>query len=450
MKKKNFINIIREKETISEIAQSYGLTRQRVHFAYSEFAKELRDSEYYIFIANRIEELTIDYMVTKSDIEDIRLSFLENSEKTKNEIEDDFKLCFDLFCKDKKNHIKFLNENNFLFSREKLKNVSDAISEKIKGTSLPFCEIHKELKITKSKKLFLEMVIELPDLNDGVKLYILLVCFLEDYKKPVLKNEVLREARENGFGDRKVKNIYASNMSNIFVNLGSYIMLKYNFFKYYIKEEDKKIILKKAKEICQQENISTTDAQWLLDYLKNKIDLNFNKYELKAILCEDESFKKGIKLNIEYLGNHKKAIGIKECVQSIIKEHNLPVKSNYIRKRVENEFNRNYTKYSFTNSVLMNCEKAKRLKFGWIHSDNFEKANEILNYLYSLDSKKMVDIIIEDNNFKGLEDFSVFLNIDYNYLKNILIKENKKDTLLSKISEKLKTLELKRICDANQ
>lgn len=404
--KKRLIN----SQSLQEIGESLGITRERVRQVENKILKKIVNSINLTFFSKK--EI---FVINKKSIDKDKVLFLKILEKIYN----------------KYLHLNIFESKNIVlitkWDKNKIQEIKNEVKNLLfeKGIPLEIERIEKELK--ENNKNFLEFVLE--DLgavieNNQILFYkklnkpIIAELILRAINKPMHFNEIRKiyiKLTKEDITPHNIESILQRNENVLMVERGTF------FLKDKIYESLGEVLINQIKnksyEILEEIG-KPSDTVFLLNKLKEDIDLPeiVNPYLLKSILKEDKRFQIGRKFEIwlkEF--NIEERIEYESLILEILENSDVPLSIKDIQEKLKN-IGREIP-YVTINMVFIRSSKIVRV----------EEA------CYS--TLKKLNINTEDINlfkniaFKILKEFKFPTSLEY--ISEQIKKENQKYNFLN-------------------
>lgn len=435
-----FEDIINRKIKLSELANAGTTSRQYVYDEFNKKLESFKNTSEYINIHNYIIEDSIN-RVKEINLEKI-IGSIESKEKEK-----DYLFALNVFKYIYSKHIFEISISQCWFSTIKREDLNTLIRDTL--TDLKYFEISKALTANnivadESFLSYYSKAFSFKSINFNILSWA--EAILIDYAKPMDKDIFLELATNNGYAISSTKNLISlkTNNQGKIMGLGDKVAHTDTFFNSYVNKKIADELLSASVEICKKYNIYKTDVKWLSSKISEEFPMisfnQYNKYELKAILCNYKEFEKGAKLNLSYLDNKEKGKleDITDILEDILKEYKLPVSFGFIVKKIK-ERGRMYSRTSLSSIILSKNENIVKLKGRWILKEYKEEAISFFEKIEKIPNKLIIDALKEHyqiQNVKNYAELSKKTGIEaFSFSKaNYYEKENEKNLFIYKLT----------------
>lgn len=440
MQQEIFEDIINKKMKLTEYANSGTTSKQ---YIYDEFKKEIdsfKTTAPYIHIYNSI------VTDSRNIVKEINLENILKDMKIKGK-EASYSFALNVFKYIYSKHIFEASASQCWFSTIKREDLNTLIRDTL--TDLKYFEISKALTANNivADESFLSYygkTFSFKNINFNILSWAEAV--LIDYMMPMDKDMFLELAINNGYSINSTKNLISlkTNNQGKIMGLGDKVAHTDTFFKHYVNKKLADELVSSSVSICKKYNIYKTDVKWISSKLSEEYpSLNFNqynKYELKAILCDSKEFEKGAKLNITYLENKEEGTleDINDILEDILQEYHLPVSFGFIVKKIK-ERGRMYSRTSLSSIILSKNKNIVKIKDRWLLKKYEEKALEFFKKIEKIPNKLIISALKEHyqiQNVKNYAELSEKTGIEsFAFSKaNYYEKENEKNLFIYKLT----------------
>lgn len=442
-----FLGVLSNKISLPDLIKQSGLSRQRIYLLRNSNINSYKETPEYMFIEKNILQDTIDITTTTIiplvPFDILIKEYLKVTEKTKVMVEKTLFIAYLIF--------KYENKKNLFESK---------INDNVWLCGMPIKEINQTIYSTLQDMGTDEIILAFRANNFNVSMdfvsayvdeYINISKIIEVshwtrermslYQYPIFKEDLFSYAEKKGYTKKQIYNVFNTNYPNEYINLGTKICLKSVFFDTYIDMSVAKELVEKSIQICKEYDIKKTDANWIFLKIKEEhpaFKFCYDNWEIKAILCETEWFKKDIKLNLVYLDNINldKPESIEEYIYSILEEYDkLPLSFSSIYEKLK-EKGRNCSLTTLASTIMPNCSQITKLEYGWILIKYLDKSTEYINELKSVKNKDIIDELKRQFNVNNIRELAKVMKGNcLSVLMQSGSDEEKKGLLLSKIAE---------------
>jgi len=391
--------------SVTNYGKSLKITKQAAHQHLKAYITKIKDSDEYAKILDKIKD---------SDNK-IKIQKIEQTEDNEEALL--------VFCYEHKKNIFREDNGNVFYS----KITKDELNMTMKETISDMHELDLEKAFEANNivpcKDFLDYYKD-RTIDIGIKPLEYIEKELVKYGKPMLKEKLIELCTSKGIREQTVLNILSrpGNNKDMLVNLGTHICETDVFRKNYIDEEYSNKFILAAIAVCEKNDVCSTDIRWIVEQIKlSYSDIDTNKYnylELKALLCLEPQFKRGVKFNITYLDKQCQfaPVNIDELVEKILEKYDMPVSTSFLTKEI-NKAGKKFTQPTLGAKVLPKNENITKAHGGWLLKKHLKKVDKFYKEL-----AEHVDIenIVEDqkNKFKviTITDLAKKLKISLNSL----------------------------------
>lgn len=412
-------DIIDDKASIIVVSKEAKVSRQTLYAHMTKLEKSFEENEEYAYLIAKYTPKTNN--IVKLDIEKLKKDFKKKYQREANE--DILNRALRLFkYSNKKKIFAFDRHENLLWISDiEIKTLNKIISEGFKDLGRrDIVSILKSNNI-KADLSFVQMYDDnVVKFSKSVDAHTWLYSFMSEQEEPFDKETLYMKAEVVGFPKKKIYNTFSTNYAEDYVNIGTKICLKEIFFSVYLANVDLEAIVNSAVDACIKHNILKTDAAWLKNTIEKEypeVALNLNAHELKAILVDTDKFQKDVKLNLIYVDAEPdiEDVPIEKIVEEILKDQEMPLKLSLIYGEV-NKRGRYYSLTTLASLVFPKMKSIKKLDYGWISAEKYEKAKALLEELSKFTKNDIVNAIKKEFNAESSRELAEVSGLKFSSL----------------------------------